>query len=141
MNIKFKKIFFIFLAGLLLSSLIICSAKSQINNLNKEYEAIVLGTMIKKKVKKSGNFYITEYKLKTKKWLFKNPLVKKSKYLTIKVLGAELPEKGIVIKASTTPNYIPMNKEAIFCLEKTKSKKDNVYTITKGGIISKKIKS
>ena len=104
-------------------------------SIDKKYEAVVQGTVIKKEVKKIGRVYITEYKLKTKKSLFKKPDVKEEKYLTIKVLGAELPEKGIIIKASTSPDYVPYKKEAVFLLEKTKSKNKNVYTIAKDGVI------
>ena len=101
----------------------------------KKYQAIVFGEITNSKVVKSGNYYLTEYKLKSKKWLFKNPEVKESKYLTIKVLGAELPEKGIVIKASTTPDYIPIKKDAIFLLENTKKK--DAFTVSKNGILPK----
>lgn len=103
---------------------------------DEKYEAIVQGKIVKKEVKKIDRIYITEYKLKIKKWLFKKPDVEKSKYVTIKILGAELPEKGIVIKASTSPGYIPYKKEAVFLLEKTKGKNKNVYTITKDGVIT-----
>ena len=105
-----------------------------ISDTNK-YQAIVLGEITDSKVVKSGNYYLTEYKLKSKKWLFKNPSIKKSKYLTIRVLGADLPEKGIVIKASTTPDYIPIKKNAIFLLENTRRKETNVFTISKNGIL------
>lgn len=102
---------------------------------NNLYEAIVLGQMLKKNVKKSGNYYITEYKLKPKEWLYKKPGVKKSNVITVKVLGADLPKRGLIIKASTSPDYIPMMKDAIFFLVKTKSEKDDVFTITKNGVI------
>ena len=99
------------------------------------YEAVVLGKITNKKIKKIGGFYITEYKLKTKKWLFKKTNIKEAEFLTIKILGADLREKGIVIKASTSPDYIPMNKEAVFLLENTKKKQKNVFTLQKNGII------
>ena len=122
---------------LLISSLFCTEAQSkEILVPNKEkYQAIVLGEIIKSKIKKIETYYITEYRLKTKEWILKNPSVKKSKYLTIKVLGADLPEKGIIIKASTTPDYIPIKKEAIFFLENLKKKKKNVFTISKTGIL------
>ena len=110
------------------------SKTTLISDTNK-YQAIVFGEITDSKVVKSGNYYLTEYKLKSKKWLFKNPSLKKSKYLTIRVLGADLPEKGIVIKASTTPDYIPIRKNAIFLLENTKKKENNVFTISKNGIL------
>lgn len=102
---------------------------------NKKYQAIVLGKITESKVKNIGNYYITEYKLEAKEWLFKNSSIKKSNYLTIKILGAELPEKGIVIKASTAPDYIPIKKDAIFLLENTKKK--DAFTISKNGILPK----
>ena len=57
--------------------------------------------------------------------------------MIIKILGAELPEKGIVIKASTSPAYVPIKKDAIFLLENTKKKEKNVFTLSKNGIITK----
>ena len=105
----------------------------------EKYQAIVLGKMVKKQIKKSGNSYITEYKLKTRRWLFKKPNIEKHKYLTIKVLGADLPEAGITIKASCSPDYIPMKKEAIFLLEHNKLKQKNVFTLSKDGVIYKEI--
>ena len=108
------------------------------NNLErKNYQAVVLGKITESRVKKLRNYYITEYKLKPKQWLFKDPSVKKSDYITIKVLGAELPRKGIVIKASTSPDYIPIKKDAIFLLENTKKKEKNMFTLSKNGIITK----
>lgn len=109
------------------------------NPAEEKYQAIVLGKMVKKQIKKSGNSYITEYKLKTKKWLFKKPYIKKQKYLTIKILGAELLEAGITIKASCSPDYIPMKKEAMFLLEQNKLKQKNVFTLSKDGVIYKEI--
>ena len=104
---------------------------------NTNYQAVVLGEIIKKKVKKSSNLYYTEYKLKTKKWLYKNSGLKQSKHLTIRTLGAELPEKGLVIKASTSPDFIPIKKDAIFLLEDTKRKQKGIYTLSKNGILHK----
>lgn len=138
-----QKIFFKILSATLFIVLLmpalgsITSLSSPINNLSKNYQAIVLGKITKQKVKKSGKTYITEYKLKVKKWLYKQSKVKQTKYLTIKVLGAELPEKGIVIKASTTPNFIPINKDAIFLLERNKLKQNDVFTLSKNGVIYK----
>ena len=126
MNLKYC-IAFLFLTGIL--HLPACA-------FDPKYEAVVKGEIIKKEIKKIDRIYVTEYKLKTKKWLFKKHDIKEEKYLTIKVLGAELPKKGIVIKASTSPDYVPYKKEAVFLLEKTKSKNKNVYTITKGGVIT-----
>ena len=103
------------------------------------YQAVVLGKMIKKEVKKINTYYITEYRLKAKEWFFKKPDIKETKFITIKILGAELSDKGIVIKASTSPSFVPMDKEAIFLLENTKSKQKNVYTIGKDGIIYNEI--
>ncbi|MBI3589977.1 MAG: hypothetical protein HY094_01195 [Candidatus Melainabacteria bacterium] len=102
---------------------------------NQDYQAIVLGKIIKKEVKVVNNTYLTEYKLKTKKWFFKKDAIKKTKFITIKVLGADLPEKGIVIKASTTPDYIPVGKEAIFFLEQNKLRQPNIFTLSKNGVI------
>jgi hypothetical protein len=101
----------------------------------KKYEAIVSGKLIKSKVIKSGNLYLTEYKLKTTKWLFKKSYIKERKIVKIKILGADLQKKGLVIKASISPNNITLNKEAVFLLNKTK--KQNLYTIPKEGIIYK----
>ena len=117
----------------------ICSfnlnAYSKVISPNKNYEGIVLGKIINKNVKKIGSVYLTEYKLKTKRWLYKKPNIRSKKYITIKILGADLPEKGISIKTSYSPEYIPENKEAIFLLEKTNTQKDSVYTLTKDGVV------
>ena len=99
------------------------------------YEAIVSGKLTKSKVLKSGNLYLTEYKLKTTNWLFKQPSIKEKKIIKIKILGADLKKKGMVIKASISPDNIVLNKEAVFLLNKTK--KHNIYTIPKEGIIYK----
>ncbi len=103
----------------------------------KKYQAIVIGKIVKEKVEKHGSIYITEYKLKTKKWLFKKTDIEKSKYLTLRILGGNIPEKGIIIKVSTSPDYIPINKEAIFLLEKTKLRQNNIFTLSKDGIVDK----
>ena len=110
--------------------------KPQTSNL-KRYEAIVQGKIISKKVKKIDNYYITEYKLKSKKWIYKKPEVEKRNLITIRILGAELLDKGIVIRPSFAPNYVPINKQAIFLLEKTKRKQKNIYTLSTDGIIFK----
>lgn len=102
---------------------------------NKNYEAIVIGKMTKKKIKKIGNFYYTEYKLKTKNWIYKAPEIKDNKYVTVNILGANLKKKGLLVKASTSPDYIPIKEEAIFFLFNTKKKQKNIYTIPKGGVI------
>lgn len=123
---------------------IICITIFNLTNVNAfenystdKYEAIILGKITTKTVKQIGNYYITEYKLIPKKWLYKKPNIKEFKIISLKVLGAELPEKGLVIKASTTPNYIPIKKDAVFFLEKTKSKKENVFTVSKNGVLYK----
>ena len=103
----------------------------------KKYQAIVVGKIINEKIKKTGNTYITEYTLKTKKWLFKKANVETKKYITLKVLGANLRKEGIIIKASTSPDYIPINKEAVFFLEQNKLRENNVFTVSRGGIITK----
>lgn len=126
-----------FLLSLLIIMLCFCTSANA--NTFKDYQAIVLGKITNKKVKKVGNTYITEYKLKTKKWLFKNLNVKETKYITIKVLGAELPKKGIVIKASTTPSYIPIKKEAIFILKQNKLKEKDIFTLSRDGVIYKEL--
>ena len=99
------------------------------------HEAIVFGEITKSKVKKSGNYYYTEYKLKVEKWLFKKPEIKQTKNLTIKILGADLPKKGLVIKASCAPDFVPFKEKAIFFLEETARKEKDVFTISKNGII------
>ena len=99
------------------------------------YEAIVSGKLTKPKVLKSGNLYLTEYKLKTTSWLFKQPSIKEKKIIKIKILGADLEKKGMVIKSSISPDNIVLNKEAVFLLNKTK--KENIYTIPKEGIVYK----
>lgn len=108
-------------------------AESQITI--SRYKAIVLGEMKNKKIKKSGGYYYTEYKLKPKNWLFRNPSVKASKNIKIKIFGADLKNKGLVIKSSSSPDYVPMNEEAIFFLEGTARREKDAFTITKGGII------
>lgn len=138
-----QKLFFKILSAALLIVLLIpafgsiTSLSSPINNSSNKYQAVVLGKITKQKVKKVGKTYLTEYKLKVKKWLYKQPKVKQTKYLIIKVLGADLPEKGIVIKASTTPDYVPIKKDAIFLLERNKLKQDDVFTLSKNGVIYK----
>lgn len=121
---------------ILLLAYLSCTNTCLGNISTKNYQAIVLGKVIKKQIKKSDNFYITEYKLKTKKWLFKKPEIKQAKYLTIKILGGEVPEKGIVIKVSTAPNYIPFKKEAIFLLENNKVKQKDTFTLSKEGVLA-----
>lgn len=101
-----------------------------------DYQAVVVGKMTKKNVKKSGNYYITEYKLKVKEWLFKQPNIKEAKNLTIKILGAEFLERGIVIKSSTSPDFIPMYTDTIFLLQNNKKPKKNTFTIPKNGVIA-----
>ena len=110
---------------------------SQLSNVPQKYEAIVRGKITKSKVIKHGRFYITEYELRTKDWLYKKPTVQKKKYLTIKILGANFPDKGITIKSSVAPDYVPIKSEAIFLLEKTKSKTEDTFTLSKGGVIYK----
>ncbi len=102
---------------------------------NVNYQAIVFGKITNHKIKKVGNFYITEYKLIPQKWIYKNHSIQEKKYLTLKILGADLPEKGIVIKSSAAPNFIPVNREAIFLLVNTKKKENNVFTLLPDGII------
>ncbi len=112
-------------------------ALSKTNNSfeKKKYQAIILGKITDSKIKKEGNFYVTEYNLIPHKWFFKSPKVKKSKLITIKILGAELPEKGIIIKASTSPLHVPIDQEAVFLLEGTRE--NEILTISRNGIISK----
>ena len=107
----------------------------------KNYEAIVYGKIVKKEVKKTGSSYITEYKLKVKKWLDVKPGINKTKFVIVKTLGAELPEKGIIIKASTAPDFIPINKYATFILVKNKLKQKDIFTIPRNGIIFESTKS
>ena len=134
-NIKTKIILIITLTIFIIES----SYNSYAFSSFKNYQGIVLGKIIKTEITREDNFYITKYKLKVKKWLYKNPSIEKSKYLTVKILGAELAEKGIVIKASTSPDFISTNKDAIFFLESTKNK-NNIFTISRGGIIYKEKK-
>ena len=101
----------------------------------EKYQAIVLGEITESTVKKKETYYITEYKLKIKDWLFKRPLIQETNLITIRVLGADIPEKGIVIKASTTPDYIPLKRNAIFLLENLRKKEKNIFTITQNGIL------
>lgn len=130
-----KKLKVLFLFILLLHCIFIPTAYATLDFEYKNYQAVVLGKITDKKVKKSNHVYLTEYSLKPKKWLFKKPDVKITKNIKIKVLGAELPEAGIVIKSSTSPSYIPMNKEAIFLLEQNKLKQKDVFTLSKNGVI------
>lgn len=126
----------ILLYFLLTQNLTFAFSETDINiNNYKNYQAVVLGEMVDKKIKKAGNYYLTEYKLKTKKWLFKQANIKEANYLKIKVLGAEFPNRGIVIKSSAAPDYIPMNSDAIFLLENNKKPKKNTFTIPKNGVI------
>lgn len=101
----------------------------------KKCKAIVLGKIVSEKIKNNDNYYITEYKLKTKKWLFKANDVKERKYVKLKVLGASLPKKGIVIKSSCAPDYIPIKQDAIFILKQNKLKQKNVFTLSRESII------
>ena len=100
-----------------------------------KYEAIVKGRILKKKVKKENNYYFTEYKLKPTKWLYSKPELKKQKYLTLQIFGASLPKKGIIITSSVSPQYVPINQEALFLLEKTAKNEKDIFTLSKDGII------
>ncbi len=107
-----------------------------LTNLNNDnYEAVVLGTLIKKKVFKENNFYLTQYTFKTKTWISKKENLKERKTLKVNVLGADLEKKGLLIKTSETPNHIPLNEDVILFLEKTKSNKKHTYAIRKNGIL------
>ncbi len=132
--IKPQIILIIFVLNYCLNDFIAFSQVLELSS-NDSYEAIVIGEMVDKDVKKRKNYYFTEYKLKTSEWLFKKAEVKKSKYVKIKILGADLPKKGIIIKLSTAPDYVPMKKPAIFLLERTKKHEKNVFTLSEGGII------
>lgn len=110
-------------------------SKTLTNLNNGNYKAIVFGNLIKKKVFKSGNFYLTQYKFKPKKWLYKMEGVKEEKYLKVNVIGADLEKEGLLIKASTTPDYMPLNEDVILFLEETLSKKKNLFTVSRNGII------
>lgn len=110
-------------------------SKSLTNLNNKNYEAIVLGNLIEKKILKRGNFYLTQYKFKPEKWIYKKEGMKKEKYLKVNVFGADLEKEGLLIKASTTPDYMPLNEDVILFLENTLAKKKNLFTISKDGII------
>ena len=101
---------------------------------SQKHEAIVLGKIIHKKVIKINNYYLTEYKLKVNNWIYKKPYIKKKKFIKIRILGAVLPKKGIIIKASTSPDSVPFKKEAVFYLEKTNTKHNNVFTLSKESI-------
>ena len=134
-----EKIKYLILITVLLNGIFAATAFSKsIPSPKKNYQAIVVGKAVKKSVIKSKNTYLTEYKIKTKKWLYKKETVKPSRYLTIKTLGAELPEQGIVIKASTSPEFIPLKKEAIFFLERNKAKQKDIFTLSRDGVIYKK---
>ncbi|OGI20931.1 MAG: hypothetical protein A3B68_01825 [Candidatus Melainabacteria bacterium RIFCSPHIGHO2_02_FULL_34_12] len=128
-NLVFSLMFFL-MPGCLASS-----TNSPIQTINKNIHAIVSGRIINKKVVKSGNLYLTEYRLKIKNWLFKKNNIKTSKYITLKVLGADLEKEGIIIKASTSPDFIPMHKDAIFLLTQNKKTQKNVFTLSKNSII------
>jgi hypothetical protein len=105
----------------------------------KDREAIVLGKITKKQVLKLNNYYVTEYKLKIKKWIYKKPYIENKKTVTLRILGADLPDKGITIKASTSPDYIPLNTDAIFVLHKTKLNQNNIFTLSRNSIIRRNI--
>lgn len=130
-----KKFKTLFLFILLLHCIFIHNAYAIADFEYKNYQAVILGKITDKKIKKIGNLYITEYNLKPKKWLHKKSEVKITKNIKIKVLGADLPEAGIVIKSSSSPDYIPINKEAIFLLEKNKLKQNDVFTLSANSII------
>lgn len=132
----FKKSVFIWLIFILINS---CTATVLANSLHKNLknkEAIVLGKITKKQIIKLNNYYITEYKLKIKKWIYKKPYIANSKTVTIRVLGADLPDKGITIKASTSPDYVPFNTDTIFILNKTKQKYKDIFTLSRNSILS-----
>lgn len=129
-------IILLFLITLLFKSSFLSAFSNPITNLNNEnYQAIVLGNLVKKKVFKRGKFYLTQYKFKPEKWIYKKEGVKKKKYLKVNVFGADLEKEGLLIKASTTPDYMPLNEDVILFLENTMAKKKNLYTISKDGII------
>ena len=117
------------------SSFLNSYSKSLTNLNNGNYEAIVLGNLIKKKIIKRGNFYLTQYKFKPEKWIYKKEGVKKEKYLKINVFGADLEKEGLLIKTSITPDYMPLDEDVILFLENTLANKKNLFTISKNGII------
>lgn len=123
------------IAFLFFSNLVFASQNlsAEIKSLEKKSEGIVLGKIISKAVKKKNGLYFTEYKLKVKEWLYKKNQIKNNNHITLRLLGAELKDKGIVIKASNTPGYIPIKKEAIFVLQRTNFK--DIYTLAKNGVI------
>lgn len=129
-------IILLLLITLLFESSFLNSYSKPLTNLNNgNYEAIVLGNLIKKKILKRGNFYLTQYKFKPEKWIYKKEGVKKEKYLKVNVFGADLEKEGLLIKASTTPDYMPLNEDVILFLENTLANKKNLFTISKDGII------
>lgn len=131
-----KKLVFL-LIGLVVF-IISSSLLSFANNTNpsKKYTAIIVGRAVKKKIKKVNSFYFTEYELQAKKWIYKNDPSQETANIKVKILGAELPQKGIVITSSISPGNIPMDKDMIFLLENTKKKQKNVYTVTEGGVLT-----
>lgn len=138
LNLKIKNSFwflFICLNIIFSNSLNPCLAINNQIKSEKNYEAIVLGKIISKKIKKKDNYYFTEYKLKPKEWFFKKENVEKSKLIIVRILGADFPKQGIVIKSSTAPDYVPIKKDAVFFLEKTRVNHKNIFTITNDGII------
>ena len=101
----------------------------------KKYPGIILGKVVNKKVVKSNGYYLTEYKVKVLNWLYFQKNIEKAKNITIKILGADLSEKGIAMKVSTAPSYIPYKKDAIFFLEYNKLRRKNVYTLSTDGVV------
>ncbi|GEM_PF-4514812 len=134
--LKFQILIFTLLAACLIFEFkTVAYSKPLTLNTTKNYQAIVLGEIIKKEVKKTNGYWITEYKLKIKKWFYKIPDIEKSKYVTLKILGADFPERGIVIKSSVSPNYIPVKQDAIFLLEENIRKQKNVFSLSNNGVI------
>lgn len=134
-NKKFISILLLLITLIFESSFLKTYPKNLTNLNNSNYEAVVLGNLIKKKVIKKGNYYLTQYKFKPKKWLYKKRRVKKKKYLKVIVFGADLEKEGLLIKASTTPDYMPLNEDVVLFLEETMAKKKNLFTISKDGIV------
>ncbi|GEM_PF-4403715 len=131
-----KKSVFIWLLLILINSRASTALANSLHEDLKNKEAIVLGKITKKQIIKLNNYYITEYKLKIKNWIYKKPYIANSKTVTLRVLGADLPDKGITIKASTSPDHVPFNTDTIFILNKTKQKYKDIFTLSKNSILS-----
>ncbi len=103
---------------------------NSINDLHR-YEAVVIGDITKKKIKKKGNYYFTEYTLRPKSILYKNKGFKEKNKIILRVYGGKEGNEKTELTYNLSPGEISLDKPAAFFLQKTVSK--DIFTVTKNG--------